>query len=167
VLAKFQWTDDRNPIGGGVLVSQGQERKLIGAADVIWSPVKGTEVGARYAVRKTDAVQDDVSGVSRSLTSWADYTGALMSVDLTRWLAIRGDGRLLMERTSATQRWDAAPSIALRLINGLEITSGYRFGNLRDPDFSVRGGRGLFLTMSASMTEKQSVTAADFWRTRF
>jgi hypothetical protein len=166
MLAKFQWTDDRNPIGGGVLVTLGQERKLIGAADVIWTPLKGTELGARYAVRKTDAVQD-VAGVSRSLTSWADYTGAHMSVDLTRWLAVRGDGRLLMERTSATQRWDAAPSIALRLINGLEIAGGYRFGDLRDPDFSVRGGRGLFLTMSASLTEKQFVTAADFWRSRF
>jgi hypothetical protein len=167
VLAKFQWTDDRNPIGGGVLVSQGQERKLIGAADVIWTPLKGTELGVRYAVRKTDAVRDDATGASRSLSSSADYTGAHMSLELNRWITLRGDGRLLMERTSATQRWDAAPSIALRLINGLELTGGYRFGDLRDPDFSVRGGRGLFLTMSASMTEKQFITAADFWRSRF
>ncbi|MEA2723320.1 MAG: hypothetical protein QOH59_1091 [Gemmatimonadales bacterium] len=167
VLAKLQWSDERNPVGGGVLVSEGSERKLIGAADVIWSPVRGTELGARYAVRRTDASRLDAVGASQSLSSRADYAGAHLNVDVTRWLAIRGDGRLLVERTSATQRWDAAPSIALRLINGIEIAGGYRFGDLRDPDFSVRGGRGLFLTMSASVTERQSPTAADFWRSRF
>jgi hypothetical protein len=167
VLAKFEWSDERNPIGGGVLVSQGNERKLIGAADVIWTPVRGAELGTRYAIRRTDAVRQDGSGLSQSLRSRADYVGSHMSVDVTRWLAFRGDGRLLIERTSATQRWDAAPSIALRLINGLEISGGYRFGDLRDPDFSVRGGRGLFLTMSASVSERQFLTAADFWRSRF
>jgi hypothetical protein len=167
VLAKFEWSDERNPIGGGVLVSQGNERKLIGAADVIWTPVRGAELSTRYAIRRTDAVRQDGSGLSQSLRSRADYVGAHMSVAVTRWLAFRGDGRLLIERTSATERWDAAPSIALRLINGLEIAGGYRFGDLRDPDFSVRGGRGLFLTMSASVTERQFLTAADFWQSRF
>lgn len=167
VLAKVQWTDDRNPIGGGVLISQGAERKLIGAADVIWTPLRGTELGTRYAVRRTNAVRLDANGLSQPLTSWADYAGAHMSVDVTRWLSLRADGRLLVEHTSATQRWDAAPSIALRLVNGLELAGGYRFGDLRDPDFSVRGGHGLFLTLSASVTEKQFVTAADFWRSRF
>ncbi len=167
VLAKLQWSDESNPIGGGVLVSEGNERKLIGAADVIWSPVRGAELGARYAIRRTDAARVDGSGLSQVLSSRADYAGANVSLDVTRWLAIRGDGRLLIERTSATQRWDAAPSIALRLINGIEIAGGYRFGDLRDPDFSVRGGRGLFLSMSASITERQSPTAADFWRSRF
>jgi hypothetical protein len=167
VLAKLEWADDHNPIGGGVLVTQGNERKLIGAADVIWTPVRGAELGARYAIRRTDAARLNGSGLPQSLSSRADYAGTHLSVDVTRWLAIRGDGRLLMERTSATERWDAAPSIALRLINGLEIAGGYRFGDLRDPDFSVRGGRGLFLTMSASITERQFLTAADFWRSRF
>ena len=167
VLAKLQWSDERNPIGGGVLMAGGRERKLIGAADVIWSPVRGAELGARYAIRRTDAARLDDSGLSQSLSSRADYAGAHLNLDVTRWLAIRGDGRLLVERTSATRRWDAAPSIALRVIKGIEISGGYRFGDLRDPDFSVRGGRGLFLTMSASITERQFVTAADFWRSRF
>ena len=167
VLGKFQWTDDRNPIGGGVLVSTGRERKLIGAADVIWSPLAGTELGTRYAVRRTDAVREDATGATRDLTSWADYAGAHLSVDLARWLVVRGDGRLLMEHTSGTQRWDAAPSLGLRLINGMEIAGGYRLGDLRDPDFSVRGGHGFFLTVSASLTEKRFPTAADFWRSRF
>ncbi len=167
VLGKFQWTDDRNPIGGGVLVSQGAEKKLIGAADVIWTPSRGIELGTRYAVRRTEAVLQDGDETTRPLTSWADYIGAHGGVDLTRWLALRGDARLLLERTSVTQRWDAAPTIALRLINGLEFAAGYRFGDLRDPDFSVRGGPGLFFTLSASVTEKQFPTSAEFWRDRF
>ncbi|HEV7364632.1 MAG TPA: SdrD B-like domain-containing protein [Gemmatimonadales bacterium] len=166
-LAKFQWSDDRNPIAGGVLVRNGQEQKLIGSADLIWNPLKGTELGTRYALRWTDAVSTDATGTPVALRSRADYAGANLRVDLNSWLALRGDGRLLLEHTSGSRRWDAAPSIALRLINGLELQAGYRFGDLRDPDFSVRGGHGLFLTMSASLTEKQFVTAADFWRTRF
>jgi hypothetical protein len=167
VLAKFQWIDDRNPIGGGVLTSQGAERKMIAAADVIWTPARGTELGTRYAIRRTDAVRQDANGLRRPVASWADYAGAHVSVDVTRWLALRGDGRLLLEHTSATQRWDAAPSIALRLISGLELVGGYRVGNLRDPDFSVRGGHGLFLTLSANVTETRFPTAADFWLPRF
>jgi hypothetical protein len=102
-----------------------------------------------------------------TLRSRADYVGANLRVDLNPWLALRGDGRLLLEHTSGTQRWDAAPSLALRLLNGLELSAGYRFGDLRDPDFSVRGGHGLFLTISASLTEKRFATASDFWRSRF
>ena len=50
---------------------------------------------------------------------------------------------------------------------GLEIATGYRFGDLNDPDFSVRGGHGLFVTLSAALTEKLFPTAAAFWRPRF
>ena len=33
----------------------------------------------------------------------------------------------------------------------LEIASGYRVGNLRDPDFAVNGGRGFFITVGARL----------------
>src|SRR5437667_381083 len=47
MLAKFQWTDSRNPLGAGVLVSQGAERKLIGAAELIWAPGPTLGIGTR------------------------------------------------------------------------------------------------------------------------
>src|SRR2546425_8837227 len=43
LFRSFQWTDERNPLGAGVLVSQGAERKLIGAAELIWTPVPRSE----------------------------------------------------------------------------------------------------------------------------
>jgi hypothetical protein len=52
-------------------------------------------------------------------------------------------------------------------VPALEIATGYRFGNLNDPDFSVRGGHGVFVTLSAAITEKLNPTAAAFWRRRF
>src|SRR5256712_504522 len=55
MLAKFQWTNERNPLGAGVLVSQGAERKLIGAAELIWTPGPTVEIGTRYAMRRTKA----------------------------------------------------------------------------------------------------------------
>ena len=52
-------------------------------------------------------------------------------------------------------------------VPGLEIATGYRFGDLSDPDFSVRGGHGVFVTLSAAITEKLNPTTAGFWRSRF
>jgi hypothetical protein len=83
------------------------------------------------------------------------------------WLSVRGDGRLVIERTSGATAWDGAPALVFRPVNGLEVATGYRFGNLQDPDFSVRGGHGVFVTLSAALTERVFPTAAAFWRRRF
>jgi hypothetical protein len=48
----------------------------------------------------------------------------------------------------------------------VETTLGWRFGNLRDPDFAVLGGRGAFLSVGAVMTEKSAMSVASFWRQR-
>lgn len=167
MLAKLQWTNDRNPLGGGVLVTRGEERKLIGAAEVIWTPLPALELATRYAVRRTQAARVYADGTPQTLTAWADYVGGRMSVALTPWLSVRGDGRMLVERTTGGTAWDGSPALVLRPTGGLEIATGYRFGNLSDPDFSVRGGHGAFVTLSATITEKLFPTAAAFWRTRF
>src|SRR2546426_7271163 len=164
MLAKFQWTDERSPLGAGVLVPQGAERKLIGAAELIWTPVPTLEIGTRYAMRRTQAEGVYPDGSPRTLTAWADYVGSRVNVALSPWLSVRADGRLVMERTSGATAWDGAPALAFRPVNGLEVATGYRFGNLSDPDFSVRGGHGMFVTLSAALTEKLFPTAAAFWR---
>jgi hypothetical protein len=167
VLAKLQWTDERNPIGGGVLVSQGAERRLIGAVEAIWAPAPRAELGARYAVRRTQAELVGADGTTQPLTSMADYVGARARVDVAYWLAVQSDARLLVEHAGGARRWDLAPALVLHLANWLDVTYGYRFGDLVDPDFSVRGGRGVFVTFQASLTEKGFPTAASFWRSRF
>jgi uncharacterized repeat protein (TIGR01451 family) len=166
MLAKIQWTDARNPLGGGVLVSQGAEQRAIGAAEMIWTPAPRIEVGTRYAMRRTETQGVYPDGTPQALVAWADYVGSRMSITLSPRLSVRGDGRLLIERSSGATRWDASPTLALRPVHGLEIATGYRFGDLSDPDFSVRGGHGLFVTLSATLTEKLFSTAAEFWRAR-
>ncbi len=167
VLAKFEWRDETNPAGGGVLGQQGDERRMIGVGEVIWSPFAWSEIAGRYAIRHTRADRLLSDGVSQRLQSRADYLGGRLDLNINRWLTLRSEGRLLIERTSDTRRWDAAPSLALNPIEGFEVASGYRFGNLRDPDFSVRGGHGWFVTFGVRLTESVFPTAADFWRPRF
>jgi hypothetical protein len=167
MLTKFSWLKETNPLGGGVLAPVGEEARTIGAAEVIWAPTGHSELAGRYAIRRTLADRLHEDGMAQRLESWADYVGGRLNYDLSGWLALRGDGRALYERTSDTWRWDAAPSLALRPIAGFELAGGYRFGDLRDPDFSVRGGHGWFVTFSARITEKVFPTAADFWRLRF
>ncbi len=167
ILAKFQWSDDRNPVGGGVLVARGEERKVIGAAELIWTPRPALELSTRYAVRRTEAERLYADGTPQTLTAWADYVGGRVNLDLNRWVSLRSDGRLLMERTTGATAWDGAPAVVLHPVAALEIATGYRFGNLSDPDFSVRGGHGAFVTLSAALTEKVVRSAAAFWRARF
>src|SRR2546427_13184735 len=94
MLAKFQWTDDRNPLGGGVLVSQGAERKLIGAAEVIWTPLRSLELASRYAVRRAQADRVYADGTPQTLTACADSIGGPVNVDVIPGLRVRSDGRL-------------------------------------------------------------------------
>jgi hypothetical protein len=51
-------------------------------------------------------------------------------------------------------------------VRGIEVASGYRVGDLRDPDFAVRGGAGWFVTFGATVTEQSLRGLAGFWSER-
>jgi uncharacterized repeat protein (TIGR01451 family) len=167
VLTKLSWLDETNPRDRGVLTSLGEERRLIGAAELIWTPTRRLELAGRYAVRRTTADHQLEDSTMQQLKSTADYAGARAELRLDRYLTFRSEGRLLIERTSGSTRWDAAPSLAVGLFDVLEVAAGYRFGDLRDPDFAVRGGPGAFVTFGARLTEGSVASVADFWRSRF
>ncbi len=173
LLGKFEWVDELNPARGGVLTGEGEESRLIGIAEVVWSPGSMVELGGRYAVRFTNSrVPDEATG-TRRLASRSDYLGTRLRLKVGRALGLEDrlalalDGRLLNERLSSRVMWDLAPSVELLLFGPTVLEGGYRFGDLRDPDFSVRGGRGAFFTMGVQVTEKAFASAADFWRARF
>jgi hypothetical protein len=167
VLTKFEWLSENNPISGGVLGAYGDEQRLIGALEAIWAPVAWGELGGRYALRRTQAQTALADDATQDLTSWADYVGGRLDLAVQSWLGFRAESRLLIERTSHSQRWDLAPSLVFIPVDGLEAQFGYRFGDLRDPDFAVDGGAGLFATFGVRLTEKVFPTSADFWRPRF
>jgi uncharacterized repeat protein (TIGR01451 family) len=167
VLSKLEWLEEKDPIGGGVLGANGDERRVIGALEAIWAPFSRGELAGRYAIRRTDAERLVENDETQSLTSWADYLGGRFDIGIRRWLAFRGESRLLIERTSDSRRWDAAPSLVFIPIDGFEAQLGYRFGDLRDPDFAVNGGPGLFAVVGIRITERVYPTSADFWRRRF
>ena len=167
LLAKVELIDERNPLGGGVLTAQtGHEARRILTAEAIWSPTSRLELGARYAFRTADATVTHSDSVVQPLSSAADYIGSRLDIGMTPWARIRGDGRLLHERTSGTIRWDAAPQLVLLPVRGMEIASGYRIGDLHDPDFAVRGGSGWFMTIGATITEQSVASIASFWHSR-
>ena len=71
-----------------------------------------------------------------------------------------------MEGTSGEMRWDVAPVLTLTPINAFEISSGYRLGDLLDPDFASNGGQGWFLTFQARLTESVLNPIVDYWDNR-
>ena len=144
----------------------GHEARRIYMAEAIWSPSAWLELGGRYAFRNADATVTHTDSIVQALRSSADYVGARLDIALSRWLRARGDSRLLHERTSGASRWDAAPQLVLVPVRGIEIANGYRFGDLSDPDFAVRGGKGWFMTLGATITEQSMHTIAGFWRSR-
>jgi outer membrane protein OmpA-like peptidoglycan-associated protein len=166
-LAKFEYVDSENPASGGVLVGRGDETRTILALEGIWAPIPSAELALRWAGRKTEAALQYEDGLQQPLRSRADFVGIRSLIEFTPWLGARADGRLLIEHESATNRWDLAPQLILWPIDALELSAGYRFGDLEDPDFAVRGGHGAFLNIGVRVTEKTFSSAAEFWRPRF
>ena len=161
-LLKVEWKQDENRPQLNVFGTQGFESRLIGAAEAIWSPVARVELGSRYAVRSTRLV----TGTQAPLTSLAHYMGSRLDLGLASWLSVGGEGRLLMEGTSGEMRWDVAPVMTLTPIKAFEISSGYRLGDLLDPDFASNGGQGWFLTFQARLTESVLNPIVDYWENR-
>ena len=159
-LLKLEWRQDENRPQQSVFGGQGFESRLIGAAEVIWSPIAGVELGSRYAVRSTRLV----TGTATPLTSRAHYLGSRLDLGLTSWLGVGGEGRLLMEGTTGEMRWDVAPVLTLTPIKAFEIAGGYRLGDLLDPDFASNGGQGWFVTFQLRVTENNPIV--DYWKNR-
>lgn len=166
LLGKFQWVRASNPGGAGVLTGQGDEDRVIGALEGIWAPTGPAEFALRYAVRRTTSSVVTPDSASRQLRSFGEFIGWRARYDLVRRFGVRSDARLLLERTSSTSRWDLAPQVYFLPVPVLEVATGYRFGNLRDPDFAVDGGQGWFVTFGARFTEQSLSDAAAFWRHR-
>jgi hypothetical protein len=164
-LAKVQYVDALNPLAAGVLASNGKETRTIAALETVWSPRQDIEIATRYATRRTSALIPQLDGTMTPQQSTADYVGNRVGVDLTPWLAARAETRLLVEHTTNTAHWDMAPQLAFSRA-GLEAAVGYRVGDLRDPDFSVNGGAGWFVTFGMKVTERSAQSAAAFWRNR-
>ena len=167
LLGKVDWIDVANGDGGGsVLTGPTGERRAIAAGEAIWRPLAGAEIAARYAFRRASGSIVASDGTKLPLTSMAEFVGWRGSRRLRSYLEMRANGRLLIERVSASRRFDLAPELAFMPQPALEIVSGYRLGNLRDPDFAIDGGPGWFLTFGARLSEGTVNSAADFWRQR-
>jgi hypothetical protein len=164
-LAKVQYIDATNPLTAGVLASRGEETRTIAALETVWAPMPVLEIATRYATRRVSALIPQLDGTMTPQQSSADYVGNRIGVDVTPWLAARAETRFLLEHSSNTARWDMAPQLALSRA-GLEAAVGYRIGNLRDPDFSINGGAGWFMTFGAKVTERSAKSVAEFWRSR-
>ena len=83
-LLKAEWKQDENRPQLSVFGTQGFESRLIGAAEAIWSPLAGVELGSRYAVRSTRIV----TGIAPPLTSRAHYLGSRLDLGFTSWLGV-------------------------------------------------------------------------------
>jgi hypothetical protein len=166
LLGKVEWLNTRNPQGGGVLASQGDEARMIVTGEAILEASARTELGARYAVRRARATMRYDDGLVQDLWSFSHFMGGRARVTWLYGLGARLDARGLLEQNTHTWRYDLAPQAVFAPIPGIEFAAGYRFGSLRDPDFAVNGGQGFFVLLGAQVTERSLTSAADFWFNR-
>lgn len=167
ILFKFGWKDAVNPFGSGVITSEGEESRLIGALEAIWRPTRDVELGARFATRSTTLgtpLTEATTIITRNQTDFVGVRGRWYATD---WIGAELEARGLMSALAPGAIWDVAPSLVGRPLEALEIEVGYRFGDLQDPDFAVRSGDGVFLTIGTRITEDLVDSAAAFWRSRF
>jgi hypothetical protein len=165
-LVEFRWLVEQNPRGAGVLSQQRSDERLIGAAEVIWAPLERLDLGVRFAHRHARTALPLPDFPTAEIRNEARYLGGRAELDITHWLGLRTEARLLDELRSGNRTWDVAPSLVLHAIQGIELTAGHRWGELQDRDFAVNGGKGFFLTLGARITERTLPTAAAFWRNR-
>lgn len=167
ILFRLGWKDAVNPFGSGVLASEGEESRLIAAMEAIWTPTADVELGARFATRTTTLgtpLTEATTIITRNETDFVGVRGRWFAND---WLGTEVEARGLMSGLAPGAIWDIAPSVVGRPLEAIEVELGYRFGDLQDPDFAVRSGRGLFLTVGTRITEDLVGSAAAFWRDRF
>ena len=172
LLGKVEWRRTLNPLSGAagastVLGSNGEDRRLLGAADAILAPARLTEVAARYAVRWSANEQLAAAG-GTALGIRSQYMGLRAEQGLLGdgAVRVRVDGRVMLEEASGAAPWSVAPSLALRVGPRLELEGGYRMGDLLDRDFAANGGSGLFATVGVRFTESLIGSPAAFWRDR-
>lgn len=165
-LVELRWVSDKNPRGGQLVDRSGLDERLIGAAEMIWSPTAALELGLRYALRDTRSLLPTAGLPDMTVHSRASFSSLRAELGLTRWAALRAEARSLDEQMTNERAWDASPAMVLRPIQGIEISGGHRFGQLRDIDFAANGGEGWFMTMGFRVTEASLPGAAAFWRSR-
>lgn len=167
ILFKFGWKDAINPFGSGVLATEGDESRLIAAMEAIWTPRADVEFGARFATRSTrlgTPLTEATTIVTRNQT---DFVGVRGRWYYNEWIGGEFEARGLMSALAPGAIWDVSPSVVFTPYEALELELGYRFGDLQDPDFAVKSGEGVFLTIGTRVTEDLIDSAADFWRERF
>lgn len=184
-LARLEWRRSDAPVAPGVF-GGASFRRLIGSADLVWSPRPELEAGFRYAIRGNAFAQDSIGAEALGATS--HMLGATVDRDApAEWLrerlagegrlrtfvadhldGLRGrlDARLLYSATVDQARWSLAPSLVYGLHPAVEIEAGYRIGNLDDIDFARTGDSGGFLSLQVSFTEQDAAGVAAFWRER-
>lgn len=167
ILFKFGWKDAINPFGSGVLATEGDESRLIAAMEAIWTPRADVEVGARFATRSTQLGTPLTEATTIITRNQTDFVGVRGRWYANEWIGGELEARGLMSALAPGAIWDVAPSVVVSPYEALEFEVGYRFGDLQDPDFAVKSGEGLFLTIGTRVTEDLISSAADFWRERF
>jgi len=164
VLGRFEWRDAVNPLGRTLLQGEGEERRVLGAVEAMWLPTAGLELSGRVAARDAQVTEFSEAGpIDRS--SDVRFVGGRARLDLDPRLAIGVTARGLL--SDAEGVWDVFPALIVRPASGLELETGYHFGDLQDPDFAVRGGEGWYASIGFRFTERLTDSVVDFWRERF
>lgn len=164
-LAKVEWRRTIRPVAGiGVDPSlAGENARLIASADLIWVPSPTGAMTLRYAVRGS-SLRNEAFG-AEAVRSESHFFGTSLEQMVWGRFSGRVDSRLLHLKTTGDSRWSIAPALVVNLAE-IELEGGYRFGNLKDIDFSGRGGLGFFASLGVRLTESSVKSAAGIWRGR-
>jgi hypothetical protein len=161
-LLRLEYRRTSNPLGTSTVALPGDDRRVIAASDVVWSPARGLELAGRWAARLSEVA---TAPGAEPLALRAHFLGGRVRQDVGEAWGVRLDARGLLEAGSAASAWSLAPSLARRLDDRMEMEAGWRFGTLRDRDFGSDGD-GFFLLLNLRITERDVRAPAAVWRER-
>src|SRR5690606_3306361 len=96
----------------------GSDRRVIGTLETIWTPLAGTELGARVAFRR--AALGGLMAGGGDVIANTQFYGLRARRDISDRFDARISGRAIAETRSGMLEWDLAPALGIGLVEGLE-----------------------------------------------
>ena len=147
VLGKAEHVYQRREVADPSVVSH----LLMGSFEAIYQPHRRWEVFGRYAVKR---LRERSLGLS--VTTWTDLWMGRLIYDVTRWMDVGGEYRILSQHEARDARYGWAGEVGFNAVRNLRAAMGYNFEGYQDQDLADGDywARGPYFKLQVKLSER-------------
>lgn len=146
LVAQVEMRSERNMI----VAPTTDYRSVIGVAHAYIEPIAGLEIALKYAVKSANDRNGEIG-----VTTLTDLGQARLAFDITSWLNIATEGRMLNQRQTGDTKLGASAEVGVVLLSNTMLVGGYNFQGYSERDLVdyTYTSRGPYVTIRAKFTE--------------